>query len=191
MKQSMITLRTMLTVLLCAACMTMAYADNPITKKQLMGKWKIESIKGEKILEEEQNININGDVTFGGIIEFKDHGQLDMQIEGNLGLSLEEEGKKIDITMILYISGNGLWSLSQNRLLNSIENPKTDLKICKVLYDGTDITELAGSMMIDMLKEQGNFKEILEETMNHVSSEELTDYTGKTVMMGDIKLTRL
>lgn len=191
MKQSMITLRTMLTVLLCAACMTMAYADNPITKKQLMGKWKIESIKGEKILEEEQNININGDVTFGGTIEFKDHGQLDMQIEGNLGLSLEEEGKKIDITMILYISGNGLWSLSQNRLLNSIENPKTDLKICKVLYDGTDITELAGSMMIDMLKEQGSIEEIMKNAINHVSSEELTDYTGKTVMMGDIKLTRL
>ena len=187
MKQSMITLRTMLTVLLCAACMTMAYADNPITKKQMIGKWHIKGTDSQYIDKEE----VDGNVELDGIIEFKDHGRIALDFDAIMHLMIEEGEYKIDMVVTINFKCGGIWTLAQNRLLNTLEEVETDVKDIKIFVNGSDATESLDSVFLNMIKEQGVLDELINETKNHVSTEQLTDYTGKTVMMGDMKLTRL
>ena len=95
------------------------------------------------------------------------------------------------MVITINFKGGGIWTLAQNRLLNTLEEVETDVKDFKIFVNGSDATESLDSVFLNMIKEQGLLDEMINETKNHVSTEQLTDYTGKTVMMGDMKLTRI
>lgn len=189
MKTTNISMRTIVTALFCTACFTLAFAGNPLTKKQLAGDWQFQLTELQASNEEGHDLNgtLNADV----VMSLQENGHTSIDLQANIEMNLEENGMDIKIQVLYAMKGEGIWALSNDRIANSYKDVNCEMKNFHVYLNGEDATETIGPMVIKMLKEQDHEDFMTGEVFKQVSTAKVTNYTGDTMMMDNIKLTRI
>lgn len=187
MQKRTLRLRVLFTMLLCAACFTFVHAGNPVTKKMMAGKWSFETK-----IEEESEEEVKPDILVTGIFDFLENGHVSSDFRIKAVFDVDSEGHALTITLHADTKGKGLWALSNNILAMNFDEVESKITDFKVVVDGHDMSEyFSEADRSEVLKDVKLEEQMANTLKNQFGTEELTEYTGKTVKLGGVLLTRV